>query len=270
MLKIPEDLAKSLRSGNVRLFIGSGVSAAAGMLGWNDLIRSMQATIKKENRTYESSELKRFLATADYLDIAEVFRQTVRDHRYFSFLRDEFRKDVAPCKLHTLISRLPINTILTTNYDKLLEVAFRHKRYNDPAVIVYPEQLGYIGGSETRIIKLHGDIDHPGTLVLTRTDYALYQRRRQDFVRELQLSVNNHTLLFIGFGLRDLNFRRIYEDARQLYDSTKHTAYAIMTAANGVERGLWERDGLIILSVDSHADIPAAIRRLEQVARKTS
>ena len=51
MLKIPEDLAKSLRSGNVRLFVGSGVSAAAGMLGWNDLIRRMQATIKKENRT---------------------------------------------------------------------------------------------------------------------------------------------------------------------------------------------------------------------------
>jgi hypothetical protein len=268
MLKLPEDLVKSLRAGNVRLFVGSGVSAAAGLLGWNDLISRMRAIIKKENRTYPPLELQRFLTTADYLDIAEVFRQTVRDYRYFAFLRDQFRRDVPPCKLHTLIGRLPVRTILTTNYDKLLEATFRRKLNNDPAVIVYPEQLGYIDPSELRIVKLHGDIDHPSSLVLTRTDYSQFQRRRQDFVSELHRSVNDHTMLFVGFGLRDSNFRRIYDDARQLYDSTKHTAYALMTAANGVDRSLWERDGLIILSVDSHDQIPAAIRKLEQAATR--
>lgn len=216
MLKVPEDLANSLRGGKVRLFVGSGVSAAAGLLGWNGLIRKMRATIEKENRSYPPAEIQRFLSSADYLDVAEVFRQTVRDHRYFSFLREQFRRDVPPCKLHTLIGRLPVKTILTTNYDKLLEAAFRNTSYNDPAVIIYPDQLGHIESSEVRIVKLHGDIDHPSSLVLTRTDYSQFQRRRQDFVRELQTSVNDHTVLFIGFGLRDSNFRRIYDDARQL------------------------------------------------------
>ena len=103
MLKIPEDLVNSLRARRVRLFVGSGVSAAAGLLGWNDLIRRMRSIIKKENRTYSPSELQRFLSSADYLDVAEVFRQTVRDHRYFSFLREQFRRDVPPCELHALI-----------------------------------------------------------------------------------------------------------------------------------------------------------------------
>jgi NAD-dependent SIR2 family protein deacetylase len=268
MLNFPDDLVNSLKAGRVRLFVGSGVSAAAGLLGWNDLIRRMKAIIKRENRTYSPSELQRFLSTADYLDVAEVFRQTVHDHRYFSFLREQFRKDVPPCELHTLIGRLHVTTVLTTNYDKLLEATFRRKAHSDPAVIVYPEQLGYVDPSEVRIVKLHGDIDHPSSLVLTRTDYSQFQRRRQDFVKELQVSVNDHTVLFIGFGLRDSNFRRIYDDARQLYDSTKHTAYALMTAANGVERGLWEHDGLIILSVDNHDDIPKALRQLERSASR--
>ncbi len=262
MLKplIPGDLIDSLIQGRVHLFVGSGASAAADLTGWDALIEEMKIIIRKENRDFSSADLEAFLQKEDPLDIADVFRNTVKDHRYFSFLREHYRRPVSLSRLHRAIADLPVKTVFTTNYDKLLETAFRKTKGEDPAVIVYPQQLGFIGDTEIRIIKLHGDIDHPATIILTRTDYATYSSRHRDFERELHQSINNSTMLFIGFGIRDPNFRRIYQDARSLYDSGKRLAYAVMVGTNSVEQRLWESDGLKIISVNRHSEVTAYLR----------
>jgi hypothetical protein len=128
--------------------------------------------------------------------------------------------------------------------------------------VIYPEQLNYIENDETRIIKLHGDIDHPSSLVLTRSDYAAYASRHTDFIQQLQVSINGFTVLFIGFGLRDPNFRRIFTDARSFYESTNRTAYAVMSGTNAVERDMWNREGLAILPVAQHRQVPARLNQL--------
>ncbi len=260
----PQDLLDSVMSKRIHLFIGSGASSASELIGWDVLIDEMKQMIRKECTSYPQNDLEEFLENSDFLDIAELFRQTVKDHRYFSFLRSRYRRDVKPSCLHRELSKIPVNTIFTTNYDKLLEISFRIRNGCDPAVVVYPEQLGYINNSEVRIIKLHGDIDHPSSIVLTRTDYARYASRHKDFEMMLHSSINDFTILFIGFGIRDQNFQRIYHDARSLYDSTKRTAYAIMTGTNLVQRELWEQDGLKILSVNKYSSIPTVLRAIRE------
>ncbi len=69
-------------------------------------------------------------------------------------------------------------------------------------------------------------------------------------------------MLFVGFGLRDSNFRRIYSDARTLYDSSKRQAYAVMAGTNAIERQLWHEEGLTIVSVPQHNRLPAILKRL--------
>lgn len=252
---MPSDLTDSLEQGRVHLFVGSGASAAAKLAGWDELIQEMKEVIRKENTKFSSADLDEFLKKADHLDVADVFRDTVKDHRYYSFLREHYRRPVIISTLHRALAALPVKTIFTTNYDKLLETAFRNGRGEDPAVIVYAQQLGFITDSELRIIKLHGDIDHPNSIILTRTDYASYESRHREFEMELQQSINNSTVLFIGFGVRDPNFRRIYQNARTLYDSGKRLAYAVMVGTNSVEERLWEEDGLKIISLKKYADV---------------
>jgi hypothetical protein len=161
-----------------------------------------------------------------------------------------------------VLSKLPVKTIFTTNYDKLFEFALRQHTGTEPSVIIYPQQLGYIDDTELRVIKLHGDIDHPSTIVLTRSDYATYVNRHAEIVRELHRSINNYTMLFLGFGLRDTNFRRIYDDARSLYDSGHRQAYAIMVDTNSVERGVWDGHGLKIIPANSHGQILTYTRQI--------
>jgi hypothetical protein len=265
-LVIPHDLVDGLRRGRAHLFVGSGASSAAGLTSWDNLISEMKTTIRKENTSFPLPDLDAFLNTADHLDIADLFRQTVQDHRYFAFLRSHYRRDVRPSRLHRAVAALGVGTTFTTNYDKLLELSLRQGNGLDPAVIVHPEQLGYIDETETRVVKLHGDIDHPSSIVLTRSDYSRYGSRHREFELQFHAAINDHTMLFIGFGLRDVNFRRIYQDARSLYDSGKRLAYAIMAGTNSVQRGLWERDGLRIIPVSRNGAIPTALRDLRSLA----
>jgi NAD-dependent SIR2 family protein deacetylase len=261
-LTIPGDLMNSFRTSRVHLFVGSGISAAAGMQTWDALIDEMKQVIRDENNNFPAQELEDFLNSADHLDIAEVFRDTVKEHRYYSLLRQKYRQSGRLSPLHHVLSKLPVKTIFTTNYDKLFEFALRQHTGTEPSVIIYPQQLGYIDDTELRVIKLHGDIDHPSTIVLTRSDYATYVNRHAEIVRELHRSINNYTMLFLGFGLRDTNFRRIYDDARSLYDSGHRQAYAIMVDTNSVERGVWDGHGLKIIPANSHGQILTYTRQI--------
>lgn len=262
---IPADLANSIRAKKVHLFVGSGVSASAGLVGWTELISEMADSIKKENTTHSAKVLDEFLGRADYLDIAEFFRETVGRNAYFRFLRERYRREASLSPLHRAIAKMEVQTIFTTNYDKLLEVAFRRTAKLDPPVIIYPEQLNYIEHDEVRVIKIHGDIDHPSSIVLTRKDYAEYASRHVDFVNLLQSSINGYTMLFVGFGLRDPNFKRIYDDARSFFESTKRQAYALMTGTNAIEREISRAGGLTILPMRTHKEFPRFINQLRLV-----
>ena len=257
---IPSDLFDSFTKNQVHLFIGSGVSSASGIISWNDLLTEMKDIIRDENSIYNGDDLESFLSSDDHLDIADLFKETLKDVAYYRFLRKHFRRQVKLSALHKAIAKLPVKTILTSNYDKLIELAFRSNNNIDPSVIIYPNQLGYIDESELRIIKIHGDIDHPNSIILTRSDYANYSSRYEEFELQFKHSINDYTMLFIGFGLSDKNFRKIYDDARQFYDSGKRQAYALMVGTNSVERQLWEKDGLTIIPLKKHTQIPSFIK----------
>jgi hypothetical protein len=259
-------LSVALKEGYLDLFVGAGASQAAKLPGWDALINEMKEAILTHS-VHTAAEVNAFLVGADHLDIAEQFRADVGDFQYFKFLRDRFRVDVPLSRLHHEIRRWPVTNIFTTNWDRLLEKTLRPLHGVEPLTVVFPEQLGYIdGNSVKKIVKLHGDIDHPGSIVLTRKDYSEYFSRHRDFERELSSSINNRTLLFIGFSLRDPNFTRIYSDARSFFDRTKREAYALMAGTNAIERDLWSADGLRIYPVKKHAQIPSLLKQIRLAA----
>jgi hypothetical protein len=252
-----------MRKGKVHLLIGSGVSSSAGLLGWESLISEMADVIRNENTDHSTEDLDDFLARSTYMDIADVFRDTVGCSAYFRFLRERYRRDVPLSPLLKAIAKLDVQTIFTTNYDKLLETAFRRAAEIDPPVIIYPTQLNYIDHDETRIVKIHGDIDHPASIVLTRKDYAQYASKHGEFVNMLQSSINGYTMLFVGFGLRDPNLQRIYDDARNFFESTNREAYALMTGTNAYERDIWRNAGLRIIHMPSHQQVLRFVNELQ-------
>lgn len=91
--------------------------------------------------------------------------------------------DPDPARAHELLAELPIDEFWTTSYDPLVERAV-----GDAHVFANDEELATAGvePGRRRINKMHGSIDPPGPLILTRDDYEQYPTTHPRFWQLLQ------------------------------------------------------------------------------------
>lgn len=166
-------LSAELQAGDAGLFVGAGLSRSSGYADWNQLM----AEIAKELGLQVELELD-LVALAQYHVNERKGRSRVN-----RLLIEEFTKDAKVAEHHRLIAALPVRTIWTTNYDTLLETAYKeaHKR---PDVKSTVENLAQsLPDRDVVIYKMHGDISQPQTAVLTKEDYEMYEIQRGVHIR---------------------------------------------------------------------------------------
>ncbi len=125
---------------------------------------------------------------------------------------------------HAMLAALPVHMYITTNYDKCLETALRvatmnttYSRVNrsadDIAVLPHAPRAS----ARRVVVKLHGDVDRPGSIVLTREDYMRYASSAAGttLAGVVQASLAQKHMLFVGFGLADPNFAAIIDSVRR-------------------------------------------------------
>ncbi|MFT3834578.1 MAG: SIR2 family protein [Micropruina sp.] len=98
--------------------------------------------------------------------------------------------------------------MVTTNYDPCLENAAA-VIHVDPPLQVLARQLAV--GGHPWLLKLHGDLEAPDTIVLTRDQYERLEtehRALRGLVQSLMLTSH---LLFVGFGFADSDFLAMSE-----------------------------------------------------------
>jgi len=70
---------------------------------------------------------------------------------------------------------------------------------------------------QRHLVKLHGSIDQPDTIVLTRLDYAQARADRTEMLSYFRSEMADTAFLFVGFSLSDPNFNLIHDDIRLVY-----------------------------------------------------
>lgn len=131
--------------------------------------------------------------------------------------------------LHSLkaISALPIPVYVTTNYDDLLSSALKHQlkvpridycRWNkvikkDPSVLKNRE--AYTPDEKNPLVfHLHGHWDREHSLVLSEDDYLDFlvniSRDEKIMPPRIREALADCSVLFLGYRLKDINFRVIY------------------------------------------------------------
>jgi hypothetical protein len=112
--------------------------------------------------------------------------------------------------VHSQLAALPVKEYITTNYDKLFELA---SEAVDLELAVLPYEP--TADSDRWLLKLHGCLGRPDDIVLTRADYLRYDERRAALRGIVQAMLITRHMLFVGFSLGDDNFLRIVEDVRK-------------------------------------------------------
>lgn len=250
-----EELGGQAADRRLVLFIGAGVSIAAGLPGWSRLLERLaqEANLGSED-----------LEGLNRLDQARVIRD-VLGKNFAATMSATFDGATERSLAHQMLASLPVTEAATTNYDTLFEAAWRDC---GTEVAVLPRKGAVL--SEPRwLLKLHGTIEEPEALALTRDDYMRMDREGSALAGVVQALLITRRMLFVGYSLDDDRFHQIAHDARvavgsreQRPDSNPFGTALLPEGKRSVER-LWEGEIDIIGFGGQRGDDPAASRRIE-------
>jgi hypothetical protein len=258
-----DELRARYRDGDLVLFVGAGVSAAAGLPSWAKLVEQLLARARA--RGADVSEVERLLAKDRYADALTAAADAVSEGDLIAVVKaaldDRTLAPEVPEIGRAIASLEPrLRAVLTTNLDHLLERAFQGRW---PAL---HRATGSVGQDKGIILKLHGTLFDPRTWVLTRPQYdrAMYN---DPLLADAVASVfRSRTLLFVGYGLADDDFDQVLGRVRALSGGSPPRHYALVLAAQVTPywRKLREEAGVRIITYASHGDVPGMLRWLAE------
>lgn len=203
-----KSLGRQARSGHLVPFLGAGVSVSAGAPSWGQLLEQIKSGVslgEKEGVAFKGLALLDQAGVleqlyADKTGSRKAFGQAVAD------AVDLPRYGLAPA----LLATLPSAGAITLNYDRLFETACEDAQR--PRTVL-PENVPAVGNDW--LLKLHGSVTQPDSIVLTRDDYLGYNSNRDALSALVKAHLLTHHLLFVGFGLADDHFHEIIHDVRR-------------------------------------------------------
>lgn len=262
---------KAIRDGNAAVFAGAGLSRPSGFVVWKELLRSLADDIGlKIDDEYDLP------AVAQYVRNKSGNRSAINSH-----ILDAYSKDVNKNENVSILTRLPIYTYWTTNYDHLIEEGLRSANRNADVKIEYKQLSNTKRDRDAVVYKMHGDVDHASDAVLTKDDYVQYDRNHPFFRSVLQGDLISKTFVFIGFSFEDPNLDSILGQIRLLLDENIRDHYCFMkrTAKTdckddedfGYQKGRQElreqdlaRYGIQTVFVDNYDEITEILRKVEK------
>ena len=254
--------AKSAAAGKLVVFFGAGLGAGSGIPLWKDLIDQLMSAACLDNDEREVLPTWSALDQAQYLEraLADVHGGSI-GNTVAELIRDKGFVNLSIASL----ANLPVEGLITTNYDKLFEQAAA--AIKSPVVVLpYDPHTG----ASRWLLKMHGCIDYVDDIVLTRNSYTRYAERNQALAGIVQAMLITKEMLFLGFSLSDENFLRIMDAVRRAVSprdprpgKEMQLGTALMLKDEPVMARRWRRElDLFSPSTSSITDAEAA-RRLE-------
>ncbi len=242
------------------LFVGAGVSAGAGLPTWASLLRKIASDGGVEPR------IVKLLKDRDYRDQATLLERWLKTDGggLKANVAAELSKASRYSLLHGLLASLPSKEAVTTNFDRLFEAALESGQRE---LAVLPANPSDADGRW--LLKLHGSVDEPDHIVLTRSDFLNMPRQYGALIGLVQGLLLMRHMLFVGYSLQDEDFHELmYEVRAARGEATKGSSQATVLTLHddGLERQLWEDDLAVVPMVsDAAKRVPdrVAARQLE-------
>ena len=191
-IQIPDALVEDTLKGDVILFLGAGASTEGTSSHFQKLIE-----VLAEKCQYPSNMSRSLPKVCQYfcekMDAGKKARLLIEIRNYFDFYMENDEAKNQATKVHKRIATIGLfKIIITTNWDVFME------RQIDVLPVVNDSDLVYWNDSRRQLIKLHGCISQPNTMVMTEKDYENFLEKRLDStictkVRDLMAT---KTLLF--------------------------------------------------------------------------
>jgi hypothetical protein len=225
--EVPPELIKAGATGHLVVLVGAGASipAPAKLPSWGDLLERLRRRALNDpptpERQKELSEVdKWFESKGELLEKASFLRQTMGADWIARAITAEFSSiKASPSEIHRELARLPGTAFITTNYDQLLEQALEERTGRRPDVVLLSDINGIKDFTKGQVLKLHGDLTAPETLVLAAEDYfhVLHQAAKAWRHKLQQMLQPPFQMLLVGYGYGDVDLQDVVDELRAAY-----------------------------------------------------
>lgn len=266
----------SFKAGKNTLFLGAGLSKSMGLPGWDDLLKSLLESLKK-NKSLSINDYSACLKDSDNNPLiqARYLKQFYRDSHlsFVSGIREVLYQDNNGSTelLYSIVSLVKtgrVDSVITYNYDDLLEEALRKDgvsytpvdRSNRPLPGSLP--IHHIHG----MITHDNDNEYDNNVVLSEDDYHSLYNDAFHWANVEQLhALSQTTCFFIGLSLKDPSLRRLLDISfRRGTGDAVH--YAFLPRKEYKEpakaESLFYNMGVNVIWYEDYKDLPGMIRTL--------
>jgi len=219
-MDLPKELLKDLEDRRVLLFLGSGASVSSkgtpGFPSAAHLAEKLCTELLHEPAAKGSS-------------LAEIAQLTIWDHnggrgQLEAFMTRIFSDPaVRPHRHHMELPLLGF-PVITTNYDQLIELAYRSSGVG-LSVILQDSDLPTATG--LYLVKIHGCISRPSTCIISEDDYYRWLSEDSELKNLVRALFTTHRVVFVGYSLADVNFRLLLSELRSKVGPTLRRPYIV-------------------------------------------
>jgi hypothetical protein len=264
-----EEIRAEYARGELILFVGAGVSAAAGLPSWKGLVAALleRARASDVGSTAELQEIADLAARGSLINALSGLKNCLGAPTFgaavTALLDDRVHVAADPPIAEAIAALAPrLRAVLTTNIDGLLERAFRG------AWPVLARATGDIARQRGYILKLHGTLRERSTWVFTREDYDRAMYADPLLQAAFTALFNACPILFVGYGLADDDFDQVLSRVRALSGGAppRHFAIVPRETITPFRRKQIEDGGVALLGYDNadrkHSELLSLLRAI--------
>jgi hypothetical protein len=277
LVELLDRLAEEFNQDTI-LFIGSGISVPAGLPSWRSLVSWLRDYTSALDGNIEAANS--FLDEDDLIKAATAL--TTELEKQGKLLTDFFNDDercsifrtAEPQEIHKLISQLPTSSIITPNYDLLLEKTYGMA--NRPLQVVHKDEVEYLNSIKRNkltcyLYKYHGCITKPEHIVLDYKQYSSEIHGLSSDAECLKNLIQTKAFVFIGSGLEDPDFNHVRDYLIQINQPSSIEFWAFMRNCEAKVDFYKQEFGINLISYSGeggdHSDL---LNKLEQLLVKIS
>lgn len=211
-----KSFVKDLSNRSAAIFAGAGLSKSAGYVDWPELLRDIAEELGLDvDKEHDLISLAQYHINHKGGNKAGIVKKIL----------EEFSEQAEPTENHKLLSRLPISTCWTTNYDSLIEDSLKSaykvvdKKYNNEHLATtWPKR-------DVVLYKMHGDIQDSTKAIIAKEQYEQYHKTHEPFITALSGDLISKTFLFIGFSFTDPNLDYVLSRLHVSAENRQHYCF---------------------------------------------